>query len=70
VLTINLDDTAAARALFDQAHYTMGLLADDGQASKRYNVDAIPHTVLIDRAGRVVSEHRFDLDEQVARLRQ
>jgi len=51
VLTINLDDPVAARALFDGRGYTMKLLADDGDVSQRYGVSSIPHTVIIDRSG-------------------
>jgi thiol-disulfide isomerase/thioredoxin len=53
VLTVNLDDPAAARALFDERGYTMQLLADDGDVSQRYGVSSIPHTVVIDRGGIV-----------------
>ena len=54
VLAINLDDAAAARALFDQHGWTqLRLLADDGDVSERYNVNPIPHTVVIDRDGMV-----------------
>jgi thiol-disulfide isomerase/thioredoxin len=53
VIAINLDDPAAARALFDQRGYTMTLLADDGDTSQRYGVSSIPHTVIIDRGGVV-----------------
>lgn len=53
VLTINLDDPAKARALFNERGYTMKLLADDGDVSQRYGVSAIPHTVIIDRNGMV-----------------
>jgi thiol-disulfide isomerase/thioredoxin len=54
VLAINLDDAAAARALFDQRGWTqLRLLADDGDVSQRYNVSSIPHTVVIDRDGIV-----------------
>ncbi|HEX2692156.1 MAG TPA: TlpA disulfide reductase family protein [Kofleriaceae bacterium] len=54
VLAINLDDPAAARALFDEHGYTkMTLLADDGDVSQRYGVSLIPHTVVIDRSGVV-----------------
>ncbi|MBA3539484.1 MAG: TlpA family protein disulfide reductase [Deltaproteobacteria bacterium] len=53
VLTINLDDAVAARALFDAQGYTLGLLADDGDASERYGVSTIPHSVVIDRSGRI-----------------
>ena len=53
VLTINLDDPARARALFNERGYTMKLLADDGDTSQRYGVTSIPHTVIIDRRGVV-----------------
>ena len=53
VLTINMDDPVAARALFDEHGYTMKLLADDGDVSQRYGASAIPHTVIIDRSGMV-----------------
>jgi len=53
VIAINLDDTAAARALFDERGYAMTLVADDGDVSQRYGVSAIPHTVIIDRRGVV-----------------
>jgi cytochrome c biogenesis protein CcmG, thiol:disulfide interchange protein DsbE len=51
VLTINLDDPAEARAIFDRAHYMLALLADDGEVSERFGVVTIPHTVVIDRGG-------------------
>lgn len=54
VLAINTDDPAAARALFNEHGYTMTLLSDDdGDVSQRYGVSTIPHTVIIDRRGRV-----------------
>lgn len=53
VYAINLDDPAAARALFDRAGYRMRLLADDGVVSERYNVATIPHSVVIGRDGVV-----------------
>lgn len=53
VIAINLDDPAAARALFDQRRYAMTLVADDGDASERYGVSSIPHTVILDRRGVV-----------------
>jgi thiol-disulfide isomerase/thioredoxin len=53
VIAVNLDDPAAARALFDQRGYAMTLVADDGDTSQRYSVSAIPHTVIIDRRGVV-----------------
>jgi thiol-disulfide isomerase/thioredoxin len=53
VLAINLDDPAGARAVFNEHGYTMKLLADDGDVSQRYGVSSIPHTVIIDRRGRI-----------------
>jgi thiol-disulfide isomerase/thioredoxin len=58
VITINLDDAAAARALFDQKHITLTLLADDGAVSERYNVASIPHTVVIGKDGAVTRVFR------------
>jgi thiol-disulfide isomerase/thioredoxin len=53
VLAINLDDAAAARAVFNEHGYTMTLLVDDDDVRDRYGVSSIPHTVIIDRAGVV-----------------
>jgi len=53
VITVNLDDAAAARALFEEAGFTMTLLMDDGEVSDRYSVTSIPHTVVIGRDGMV-----------------
>src|SRR6185369_8347344 len=44
VLTINLDDPARARALFNERGYTMKLLADDGDVSQRFGVTSTPNT--------------------------
>ncbi len=53
VLAVNLDDAAAARALFDERGYAMTLLADDGEVSDRYGVTTIPHTIVVGRDGVV-----------------
>lgn len=54
VIAVNLDDAAAARAMFDQRGWTkLVLVADDGAVSRRYNVSTIPHTVVIDASGIV-----------------
>jgi thiol-disulfide isomerase/thioredoxin len=53
VLSINLDDPKAARAIFTDKHYAMTLLADDGETAERYGVTTIPHLVLVDRGGTV-----------------
>jgi thiol-disulfide isomerase/thioredoxin len=68
VVAINLDDAAAARALFDERGWTkLVLVADDGEVSQRYNVSGIPHTVVIDRDGivRHVARGSFDAEAVV-----
>jgi thiol-disulfide isomerase/thioredoxin len=52
-VSINLDDAVLARQIFDDRGYGMRLLFDDGLTSRRYNVSALPHLVVIDRDGRV-----------------
>lgn len=52
-IAINLDDAAAARALFDERRYQLVLVADDGHVSQRYGISSIPHIVVIDGEGRV-----------------
>jgi thiol-disulfide isomerase/thioredoxin len=72
VIAVNLDDAAAARALFDQRRYAMTLVADDGDASQRYGVSSIPHTVVLDRHGVVREVARgagADLAAIIARIR-
>lgn len=58
VLAINLDEPGRAFTMFREANFTMTLLADDGEASERYGVSTIPHTVVIDRNGNVHAVHR------------
>jgi len=53
IVAVNMDDPAAARALWDRAGYTMTLVRDDGPTSQRFHVATIPHTVVIHRDGRV-----------------
>jgi thiol-disulfide isomerase/thioredoxin len=53
VIAVNLDDAAAAAALFERAGYAMKLVADDGDTSLRYQVDVLPHVVVIDGEGVV-----------------
>ena len=71
VIAINLDDAAAARALFDQRGYAMTLVADDGDTSQRYSVSTIPHTVIIDRRGvvREVVRGTADLAARIEAIR-
>jgi thiol-disulfide isomerase/thioredoxin len=71
VVTINIDDPAEARALYDERRYTLTLLAGDAQTSDRYDVSAIPHTVLIDRDGlvrKVMRGGKLDLEREIAGL--
>ncbi|MEP6865936.1 MAG: TlpA disulfide reductase family protein [Deltaproteobacteria bacterium] len=65
VLTINLDDAAEARAIFDRAHYQLQLLADDGETSDRFGVVSIPHTVLIDGKGMLRDTSSGELEAQI-----
>ena len=57
VVGVNLDDAAAARAMWDQKRWRMTLVADRG-AADRYAVGAIPHQVVIDKAGVVRAVRR------------
>jgi thiol-disulfide isomerase/thioredoxin len=71
VLAINIDDPAEAWSLFAERGYTMTLLAGDRETSDRYGVSVIPHTVVIDRAGKVRRVYRGgakDLDRVVDEL--
>jgi peroxiredoxin len=55
LLGINIDDDPRnARTVLDKAHLSFPVLLDtDKQVSKRYELSAMPSTVLIDRDGRV-----------------
>jgi thiol-disulfide isomerase/thioredoxin len=69
VVTINIDEPAEARALFDERGYKILLLAGDQATSDQYGVSAIPHTVLIDRSGVVRTVLRgggADLESAIA----
>jgi thiol-disulfide isomerase/thioredoxin len=66
VLAVNLDDPAAARALFDAQGYPMTLLFDDAGAADRWGATQIPHAVVIDRAGVVRGVFRGDPDGATA----
>jgi peroxiredoxin len=73
VVLVNLDDPADARDLVDRHAPGLPLLYDtSGDVARRYGVEPLPHTVVIDRDGRVRSVHRgggADLRAIVARLR-
>ena len=70
VLAVSLDeDTNDAREFWDEKHYAMTLLHDDHDTSTRFGVTQIPHTVVVDRAGRVAaSGGGLDLDAELRKL--
>lgn len=71
VITINIDEPSEARAMFDEAGYALTLLAGDADTSDRYDVGAIPHTVVIDRQGmvrKVVRGGKIDLEREISAL--
>jgi peroxiredoxin len=66
VIAVNLDDPAEARALIDKLAPRLTLVYDPGQAvASRYGVGPIPHSVVIDRAGRVRAVLRGDEVDQL-----
>jgi peroxiredoxin len=60
LLGVNIDDKPeTAKALAQQLGISFPVLFDtDKQVSQRYDVDAMPSTVLIDRSGKVRYIHR------------
>lgn len=60
VLSINLDDAEAARAMFDDKGYRSTLVGDAGDAAERFGVRDIPHLVVVDRRGVVRMVARGD----------
>jgi thiol-disulfide isomerase/thioredoxin len=60
VLSVNLDDPAAARARFDDEHNRSTLVAGDDDTATRFGVHAIPHLVVIDQDGMVRQVSRGD----------
>lgn len=63
VLTVNTEAATPTQARKDVARfveqfgYTVPILMDNGSVSRAYDVRAIPHTVIIDREGRIASMH-------------
>ena len=54
VLAVNVDDGEKAASMFGEAGWRgLTLVGDDGEAASRYQVDVLPHVVVIDRAGVV-----------------
>jgi thiol-disulfide isomerase/thioredoxin len=60
VIAINLDDPVAARKLIDKLAPGLTLVFDDQGVASRYGVGPVPHSVVIDRAGRVLAVLRGD----------
>jgi thiol-disulfide isomerase/thioredoxin len=58
VVSLNTDDPARARELARTLGLTLPLYADDGRAARDYKVTTVPHLVLIDRHGRILSVQR------------
>ena len=69
VVAVNLDDPVAARAMWDEQRWRMTLVHDaDGEAARRYGVDPIPHTVVLDRSGVIRAVHRGGAGDSLTRL--
>ncbi len=72
-IAVNVDDRDQAAAIFARAGYRLTLAADAGDAATRYQVDVLPHVVVIDRDGvvRLVGDGgggRRDAEAAVDRL--
>ena len=52
-VAVNLDDGKKAADIFRDAGWRMTLVASDEETATRYQVEALPHAVVIDRAGVV-----------------
>lgn len=56
LIAVNTEgDRVAAGAAAARLGLTMPIALDDGSASSAYEVNSIPHTVIIDRAGKVAA---------------
>lgn len=58
VVTVNLDDAAAARRHLTQQGLHLELRRDDGVVSQQFGVSTIPHLLIVDRRGEVTAVHR------------
>jgi thiol-disulfide isomerase/thioredoxin len=52
-IAVNLDDSVKAARIFADAGYRITLVASDEETSMRYQVEALPHSVVIDQQGVV-----------------
>ncbi|MFP4031229.1 MAG: TlpA family protein disulfide reductase [Desulfococcaceae bacterium] len=56
-LLVSQEDPANLRAYLSDRNVTVPILREDGALARRFGVDAIPATFLLDREGRVVYRH-------------
>jgi thiol-disulfide isomerase/thioredoxin len=52
-VAVNLDDPAKARTIFTAERWTLPLTGSDEELAMRYQVEMLPHLVVIDQAGVV-----------------
>ncbi len=52
-IAVNLDDARRARQIFDDQHWRIALAGGDDEVAMRYQVEALPHLVVIGRDGVV-----------------
>ncbi len=52
-IAVNLDDAGKARQISDRAGWRLVLAASDEETASRYQVETLPHIVVIDQAGVV-----------------
>jgi thiol-disulfide isomerase/thioredoxin len=75
VILINVDDARDARKLVDAQAPGLTLAFDDQEVRHRYGADAYPHTVVVDRAGRIRAVfvgggHHRELADAISSARQ
>lgn len=56
-LLVTQEDPNAVRAFLNQGDYTVPMFLEDGSIARRFGVDAIPETFLLNRDGKVVFRH-------------
>lgn len=56
-LLVTQEDPDAVQAFLNQGDYTVPMFLEDGSIARRFGVDAIPETLLLNRDGKVVFRH-------------
>ena len=56
VLAVTTEPKASVQAFLSKNHYSFSTYLDDGPIVEKFKIDAIPHTVIIDRTGHITSE--------------